>query len=311
MAAEVESMFSTRVKPWHGLGKIVQDAPTSEEAIRLAGLDWEVAQEEMFTANGVKVPDAYANVRTSDNSVLGVVGNRYEIVQNSEAFSFTDALLGEGVRYETAGSLKDGKVIWLLAKLPEEYKILGDPVETYLTFTNSFDGSGAIKVAVSGVRVVCANTLNACLKQAKRTWSARHTGSINSKMEQARETLQFATTYMETLNTQMEEAYKVKLDDDKLGKMIDNLIPIPEDVTERKKNNLKDIRMDILFRYAEAPDLKDREQTGARFIQAVADTTSHMAPKRLTQNYQQNFFGRMIDGNDLLDRAVELVRVAA
>lgn len=311
MAAAVESMFSVRQVPWHGLGKVVQDAPTSEEAIKLAGLDWDVAQEEMYTANGAKVPDAFANVRTSDNSVLGVVGNRYEIVQNSEAFSFTDELLGEGVRYETAGSLKNGKVIWLLAKLPEEYKILGDPVETFLTFTNSFDGSGAIKVAVSGVRVVCANTLNACLKQARRTWSARHTGSIGAKMDQARETLQFATTYMESLNRFMEDAYKVKLNDDKLGSMIDNLIPVPEGITDRKKKNLEEIRMDILFRYAEAPDLKDREETGARFIQAVADTTSHMRPKRLTQNYQQNFFGRMIDGNDLLDRAVELVRVAA
>ena len=111
MAALVESMFSVRETPWHGMGKIVKEAPSSADAIRYAGLDWDVVQEPIFLSNGTKIMGNYCNVRSTDRKPLGIVGDRYKIVQNSEAFEFTDALLGEGVKYETAGSLKDGKTI--------------------------------------------------------------------------------------------------------------------------------------------------------------------------------------------------------
>ncbi len=109
MAAEVESMFYVRETPWHGLGTRVEDAPTSEDALRLAGLDWDVIQEKIFTANGNIVKDYYANIRSSDHKVLGVVSGRYQIVQNRDAFAFTDELLGKGVQYETAGARKEGR----------------------------------------------------------------------------------------------------------------------------------------------------------------------------------------------------------
>ncbi len=108
MSSNVESMFYTREKPWHGLGVRVEEAPTSADALRLAGLDWEVAQEPIFTEGGDAIAGYKVNVRDSDRKVLGVVSDRYKIIQNREAFSFTDALLGNGVRYETAGSLQEG-----------------------------------------------------------------------------------------------------------------------------------------------------------------------------------------------------------
>ena len=107
MPALVESMFyAGREVPWHGLGKQVEHAPSSSEAIIYAGLDWDVIQEPVFLLGGKKIEGAYANLRSTDRQVLGVVGNKYRIVQNRDAFSFTDALLGEGVKYETAGSLR-------------------------------------------------------------------------------------------------------------------------------------------------------------------------------------------------------------
>ena len=116
-----ETMMSAgREVLWAGQGVKVKEAPTSADAIRLAGLDWKVEPRKMYTADGIEVPDAFANVRDKDNRVLGVVGKRYRIVQNSEAFEFTDSLIGEGVRYETAGALGNGSKIWLLAKLPRE-----------------------------------------------------------------------------------------------------------------------------------------------------------------------------------------------
>lgn len=105
MAANVESMFSVRFVPWHGLGTIVKEAPTSDDAIRLAGLDWKVVQGPAYSRYNKKeiiIPNHKANIRDSDGMILGVVKDRYKIVQNSEAFAFTDALLGEGITYETA-----------------------------------------------------------------------------------------------------------------------------------------------------------------------------------------------------------------
>ena len=99
MAAKVENMFSVREKPWHGLGTIVMEAPTSADALRLAGLDWEVVQEPVYTEQNEMVKGYKANVRSSDRKVLGVVSDRYKVVQNTDEFSFTDEMLGKGVRY--------------------------------------------------------------------------------------------------------------------------------------------------------------------------------------------------------------------
>ena len=185
MAANVETMFSVREKPWHGLGTVIANAPTSEEALRLAGLDWNVYQTDLVTDSGLAVLGYKANVRDSDDSVLGIVTDRYKIVQNHEAFQFTDALLGAGVRYETAGSLQDGKKTWILAKMPNEYIVSGDQISPYLVFFNSHDGSGSIRCAITPIRVVCQNTLNLALSTAKRSWSAVHTQSVNDKMHEA------------------------------------------------------------------------------------------------------------------------------
>lgn len=171
MSAEVETMmFVGRERPWHGLVTMVEEAPNSREALIAAGLDWDAVQRPVFTQDGVKVLGYFANVRQQDGSILGVT-SRYKVVQNRDAFAFTDALLGDGVRYETAGSLMGGRKTWILAKLPTRYIIQGEQILPYLVFGNSRDGSGAIKIAMTPIRVVCNNTLNLALDTADRSWS--------------------------------------------------------------------------------------------------------------------------------------------
>lgn len=308
MSANVENMFfAGRQTPWHGLGVQVENAPTSEDAIIYAGLNWEVLQKKVYTEDGTRIEGFYSNVRSSDNKPLGVVGSRYTIVQNVDAFKFTDSLLGEGVTYETAGSLNDGKTIWLLAKLPNKYDILGDKVDPYIVFTNTHDGSGAVKVAMTPVRVVCQNTLNFALKSAKRTWSARHLGSIEAKMNEAVETLELANQYMEAVNNQFEDLYKIKLSDFEVRSIINKIVPINEDMGKAQKENSEKVRNDILYRFKEAPDLKQLEYTGARLIQAVSDTSTHIEPFRKTMNFEENRFKKSIEGNDLLDKALTIL----
>ena len=119
MAANVETMFYTREKPWHGLGIRVAEALTSKEALTKAGLDWHVVQKPLTTYDGSPVPGYFANIRDKDE----------------DAFAFTDGLLGAGVRYETAGSLSEGRRVWILAKLPNEYIIRGDRISPYMVFS--------------------------------------------------------------------------------------------------------------------------------------------------------------------------------
>ena len=225
MAALVESMMYVREVPWHGLGTKVNEAPTSKEAIKLAGLDWNVNPTVIYDANGKEISGYKANMRDSDQSILGIVSDRYQIVQNSEAFEFTDSLLDEGVVYETAGSLRDGKQIWLLARMPST-TILGDDVDPYLCFTNTFDGSGAIKVCMTPVRVVCNNTLNLALETTKRSWSTRHIGDLAGKLHQAKETLGLAQEYMKKLDEDADRLANTKLSDAEIESIVSFIFPI-------------------------------------------------------------------------------------
>ena len=311
MAANVETMFYTRTKPWHGLGIQVQEAPESKDALRLAGLDWKVYQREVYTDSGIKIEGYRANVRNTDNKVLGVVTERYKIVQNEEAFSFTDALLGEGVRYETAGSLQEGKKVWLLARLPKEYIISGEQISPYLVFSNSHDGSAAVRVAVTPIRVVCNNTLNLALSTAKRSWAMVHTGNIKGKIHEAQETLFMAETYMGKLGKEIEELKRQRITERQVKEYIEILLPLEKTTSLTAAKNVKKLRDDLRARYYDAPDLQDVGGNNAyRFINAVSDFATHNEPLRRTANYKENLFMRTMDGNSMIDRAYQIVKAA-
>lgn len=310
MAANVETMFYTREKPWHGMGTRVKEALSSAEALRLAGLDWQVIQETIYTEKGSVIPGYRVNIRDSDRKALGVVTDRYKIIQNWEAFAFTDALLGNGVRYETAGSLQEGRRVWLLARLPHEYIISGERISPYLIFSNTHDGSGAVRVALTPVRVVCNNTLNLALHTAKRSWSMIHTGNIMDKMKEAEDTLFMAEKYMDSLGKEFEYLRSQKVTDGQVKEYIEQLLPMEKDATPIQGKNILKLRDDMMRRYYDAPDLQDVGKNAYRFMNAVSDFATHAAPLRKTANYNENLFIRTMDGNPLIDKAYQLVNAA-
>lgn len=310
MSANVETMFYVRNVPWHGLGTRVMEAPASSEALKLAGLDWKVLQEPVYTENGELIRGYKANVRDTDRKVLGVVTDRYKVVQNQDAFAFTDALLGQGVRYETAGSLMGGKKVWLLAHMPREYIISGERISPYLVFSNTHDGSGAVKVAVTPIRVVCSNTLNLALASAKRSWSMVHTGDIKSKLGEAKKTLFLADAYMESLGKEFEVLQRQEMTEKKVREYISQLLPADKNATDQQKKNMERLREDLTARYFDAPDLKGLGNNAYRFINAVSDFATHAEPLRKTANYKESLFARTVDGNPLIDRAYQMVQAA-
>lgn len=226
MAANFESGFSANgIELWHGLGEIIKDAPTSEDAIRIAGLDWDVIPKPIYDEFGRELPGYKVNIRSSDNMALGIVTDRYKVVQNREAFAFTDELLGQGVRYETAGSLASGKRVWMLARMENTW-LAEEEISPFMVFTNSHDGTGAIRVAMTPVRVCCENTLNLALKTADRHWSCVHKGDIMSKLEEARFTLASAERYMKALEEEFGELKLKKVTDKQVEDMTDKLLEI-------------------------------------------------------------------------------------
>ena len=311
MAANVESMFYVRTAPWHGLGVRVNEAVNSAEALEKAGLDWKVVQEPVYTEQNEVVAGWKANIRDKDRRVLGLVTDRYKVVQNEEAFAFTDQLLGEGVRYETAGSLQEGRRIWLLARLPREYVITGERISPYLVFTNSHDGSGAVRVAITPIRVVCQNTLNLALTNAKRSWSMIHTGNIENKLDEARDTLFRAEHYMDELGKEFENLRKIQLSDKKVMEYINLLLPVDNSMTLQQKKGIAKLQEDLKMRYFDAPDLKSVGNNGYRFLNAVSDFSTHAQPRRRTANFQENLFAKTVDGNPLIDKAYQLIKAAA
>lgn len=306
--AYVSNEENQRFVPWHGLGTPVESTMTSAEALKVAGLDWKVEARPVFTDNGIKIPGYVANTRDSDNSVLGIVSDKYRIVQNVDAFAFTDSLIGEDCRYETAGSLRNGKSTFMLARLPQK-KILGDDFENYICFTNTHDGTGAVKVCSTNVRVVCNNTLNLALNTAKRSWTCKHMGRIEDKLQEAQRALQLAEEYTEQLSIYAERAANITIDEAKTYEVLKQLFPISDDASDRMKKNNQDAIND--FRNClVAVDLSPFYGTLWGLVNAASDFAYHRTPTRMTSTYQEGKMNQAIHGCGLLDKVMELCPVS-
>jgi phage/plasmid-like protein (TIGR03299 family) len=310
MAAEYETGFQASSLPaWHGLGRTIAEALNSKDALGMAELNWTVRFEQLFCM-GEALPNRFATVRSSDNSILGFVSNEYRIVQNEEAFAFTDALIandsGIEVRYETAGALQSGKRVWMLAHLPKQV-VLHEDYVPYLVFTNSHDGSSAVQAAMTPIRVVCMNTLTAALQEAPRVWSCRHTGNIDEKIAEARKTLLMAQQYMEEFPGFAETMAERNVYAEELGKFVEALFPVDPRQGKVHADNVGFMRASLMKIYLFAPDLAPHRGTAYGVYNAVADMVSHMEPLRQTPTYQENRFMRITDGHPVLQRAQKLL----
>jgi phage/plasmid-like protein (TIGR03299 family) len=243
------SFFSVKEKAWHGLGQIVTGYPTSAEALKIAGLDFTVSK----LPNIHRLPDGTEQVsktsfftyRTDNNAVLGdKLGTDYSIVQNTDAFSFFDAIVqGDGIQYETAGALGKGERIFITAKLPDYIRVGSDDlIEKYLFLTTSHDGSGSITAAFTPIRIVCANTLNAALNNCSNSIKLRHTAGIKERLEQAHKVMGITNILSNQLESIFNDWTKVRITDKEVKKLIQAaLVPNREvlrSLKEGKENEL-------------------------------------------------------------------------
>ena len=202
MAHEIENMMYVGTTPWHGLGERLIKIPTVEEAIVAAGLDWKVETQDLFLADGQKAPSK-AVVRDSDQSILGVVGENYTPLQNIDAFKFFNPFLENNqATLETAGSLRQGKRIWVLAKINKDPMVIvpksDDTVEKFVLLSNSHDGTMSVRAGFTPIRVVCANTL--AMSHASKASSLirlKHTKNLKTNLDNIAEIMNLANQQFE------------------------------------------------------------------------------------------------------------------
>lgn len=282
MPALVESMFSAREVPWHKIGTVTEDVLTAAEAITAGGLDWDVELRPMYVLSDkggkVRVPDKFGVVRDKDESVLGVVGKNYVPFQNREAFAFFDNLVDSGeAKYETAGSLKHGRWVWLTAKLPQHVEIGGiDEVEVYLLLHTSHDGTKSIQVDVTPVRVVCANTLNLATATSKRKWSVRHLSTAGQRLQEARDTLELSFKYIDSFTAEAELLLSQNFTDRQMKNLLDNVLP---DLPRKEKT--KEI---ILANFVEGKTLDNVRGTKWAALNAVGEYYDWLRNPRSAQS---------------------------
>jgi len=261
----VASFASFREPAWHGLGTVFTEEKTTSEMLAAANLsNWNVRLEDMPIPSHLTSDKEYQYVvRTNptDNTqtdILGVVGERYHVLQNEDLFSFGDNILDGGGRWETAGSIKGGRQVFGSLALERETVLdpsgVADKVKTYLLINTSHDGSIAIQASITPVRVVCANTLNLALNTTKRkggvkqSFKIRHTQTASGKVQIARETLGLANAYMDEFDKMANALFASEVNAKQFNDIILAAYPKPEKDSKgslKKWENKIDIINDI------------------------------------------------------------------
>ncbi|WP_158995141.1 DUF932 domain-containing protein [Mucilaginibacter sp. L196] len=306
------SFMSVKEKAWHNLGQIIDRYPTSSEAIQHAGLDYIVEKRPLFTYDTanylgnaetiipeIKVPNFYATIRADTEQVLGVVGNDYEVVQNRDAFSFFDAIVGggDGILYETAGALGNGERVFITAKLPDYIRVgAKDWIEQYLFLTTSHDGLGSITAAFTPIRIVCNNTLNAAMNNHSGAIKIRHTASATERLKQAHTLMGISSLLAGEMEGLFNQWAQVHISDNEVKKLIQIAMAPNKEVLE----NLAEGKLDLLsthytnivdnvYEYALGSQTQQMETTAGTVFGAYNAVTGYFQNVRLFKSDEAKF----------------------
>jgi phage/plasmid-like protein (TIGR03299 family) len=299
MAHEIwdNRVFTGRGKPaWHRLGVTIDGVATWQEAMLLAGLNWQVEKKALRDEWGNELKDGFgkdANIygifRDMDNAILGVVGERYSIIQNKEAFAWVDALIGqEGAHYDSAGALKGGQTIFCSAHLPSAgFEVVpGDKHQTYLMFTTSHDGSQSAQVKLTDVRVVCNNTLTAAINDTGASLFIRHTKSAAERLAVAKSLIDISAITAEGIRDKMRSLAEKKVTRNAAESIFDKLFPVSEKAanTTIRSNNINDILN--LYEFNDNNQFPEIRGTAYNLVNAITEWTD---TTRQTRNTGGNY----------------------
>jgi phage/plasmid-like protein (TIGR03299 family) len=273
--------------PWHRLGTVVQDLPY-DDVLRLAGLDWEVELRPVFAAGNAEFDvDALRSMRDDPgmnmvpvyapmalmpadqyqavvrhnlsgdepDRVISIVGSDYQVLQNAHGLEFLRILMDAGdIQVETAGSLRNNRIVWVCAKMDRNITIGGDETVPYLVFRTSHDGSMAAGVTAGPVRVVCANTLRMSELQANRSWQTTHVGDITGRVAEARQALAMGTRFYDAFEQEVNALMAQAVTDRKFEVIVKACVPIEDGMSERQTASRNARRDQIRLHWIGEPD---------------------------------------------------------
>jgi phage/plasmid-like protein (TIGR03299 family) len=302
------SFANSRDDAWHRLGQSVGHTMTARQALdaaHLAGwnvrkLPLQVPQEPIIGPDGVTtpaplaVPDFYATVRTNPINgrldVLGVVGRKYEPVQNEASCELLDALVDEsGAHFETAGALREGRETFVTMKLPKAMIFAGrdgsqDRTAFYLAALNSHDGSSAFRAMVTPIRVVCANTQTAAIAAAKASFAIRHTGRAHTSIQEARTTLKLSWRYIDAFEAEAAALYDQPMDTDEIRQFADTLLEVSSAGTAATARHRRQRARGIVKLWTSSPTITPIAGTRWAAYNAVTEYLDHVVPVRGARN---------------------------
>lgn len=305
--------FLQKEKLHTGFGEKIIGAKSYDDVLAQAGLNWTVSAHPVYTeVNGkqIEVPGSNIIVREADEKPLGIVSDKYKIVNNVDAFAFTESIYNsKEIEFIRGGSYRGGSSTWLEAKITGQYSILGDEVDCYLIFMNSHDGTGSVKCMIVPERIACSNALNIPLRDQSRHWRCVHSGDPMKKIDEAREILLAGSSYMKALNRECEVLQSIKISDVQVMQFINRLFPINDDMTDKQKENQECRRGQLLSVFLEKEDLFEFGSTGYKFISAVADYADHVEGRN-TKNSNINRYMYIAHGSALVDQAYTMILMA-
>ena len=256
MPAYFDKGFVVRESAWHGLAEVLEEYPGREKAMELAGHNWNVVELPVYSDIGGKKKkvEGWKLISRDDTSqILSVCREGYQVIPNSRMWDIVDELMGQkNVKYETAGVLKDGTILWVLARIDEPVKIKGDDSDIYpfCMVATSHDGSRACSASATSVRVVCWNTFNASVDESKRSglvYSFRHTQNVEGRIAEAKIALNLTRERQSEFIELANELIRHKVTDDGVKDFINQFIPDPPAnvTTKRATNNVDRGRMKV------------------------------------------------------------------
>lgn len=275
-----ERIYVDRTTTWHAIGKDVQECKDMEQVLKKSGLDYTVEKKPIFMNQKhddffAKIPNRFVTVRNTDEHPYDVVSDKFEVIQNREAFDFVN-YMGEDLQFEKAGETQSG-MIYIIGKL-SEVSILGDTFVPHVIFRNGFNGKIKITAAITPLRLVCQNQFNFAFKEATNAITIRHVKNAEAKLAEARETLKMTADYMGALNDMAERFASMKLSDKQAERITDYLFPMPkEDDNGFRKKSLETARAKFIAAHS-ADDNTNFRGTAWGMINAYTDYMTHKEP---------------------------------
>jgi phage/plasmid-like protein (TIGR03299 family) len=309
-------MFSgSGIVPWHGEGTVIQGRATAAQALSIASLDWTVEKFPIFY-NGnagssmfapVSIHNQFVTRRTDKDgvdSVLGIVGKNYEVVQNVDCFDFFDSIVDSNEAiYESAGALDSGRKVWILAKLPTSIKLKGDDiVDKYVLLATSHDGTMNLTAKLTGVRVVCQNTLKAAMSEKHETIRIRHGANAKDKIAEAARVLRLANTEWENAAARYNRMTEIKVDTLMIDYYLAYVIP-SMGVNPTRAENVRQTIMELFESKGKGCTLDSSKGTAWGLYNAVTEYITHVKEyKKDTSRLDAVWFG---SGNTMNNNAFE------